>query len=140
MPAPRKSAGSSEARRKALEKAAEFATRHQTLLDLSEKYFEAEARMHALGEETQRQIEEVHAKAKKIVLEINASLKETAKEMLATQEPKANVAQRLGLTTAALNRLVAEEKTAASDGAADAVVTVKEQARQETNEEGFTSL
>jgi hypothetical protein len=134
MPALRKSAGSSEARKKALEKAADFATRHQTLLDLSEKYFEAEARMHALGEETQKKIEEVHARAKKAVLELNESLKETAKEMLATHEPKANVAQRLGLTTAALNRLVAEDKTTAKDGGPDDAETGKELTGPEANE------
>ncbi|WAH99740.1 hypothetical protein [Arthrobacter sp. MMS18-M83] len=134
MPALRKSAASSEARRKALEKAADFATRHQTLLDLSERYFEAEAQMHAVGEETQRKIDEVHAKAKKIVAELNASLKQSAKEMIATQEPKANVAQRLGLTTAALNRLIADEKTTADEGSTNAVGTETEQAGQEANE------
>lgn len=113
MAALRKSARAGQARKKALEQAAEFETRHQNLVKLSEKYFEAEGGIGDIEEELEDQIEALRAAAATRISGLKESLKVTAQAMLDTKEPKVNVAQRLGLSGSALSKLVAGKEPAA---------------------------
>lgn len=120
MAALRKSARAGEARMKALEKAAEFESRHQNLVKLSEKYFEAEGRIEDLADELEEQIEALRKAAATRAENLKATLRTTAKAMLDTKEPKTNVAQRLGISSAALGKLVGvKEQSPVEDSPSD---------------------
>lgn len=106
MAALRKSARASEARKKALEKAAEFEARHQALVNLSQKYFETEARIEDLRDEHEEQIRALYERTENQVAVLKGSLKETVRAMVQTHETKANIAQRLGLSVATLGKLL----------------------------------
>jgi hypothetical protein len=114
MAALRKSARAVEARKKALEKAAEFEVRHQNLVKLSEEYFEAEGGIDDIEAELEEQIQALRDSAASRVTDLKERLKVTAQSMLATKEAKANVAQRLGLSSAVLGKLVAEKSSGTS--------------------------
>lgn len=112
MAALRKSARAGQARKKALDQAAEFETRHQNLVKLAEKYFEAEGGIEDIEEELEEQIEALRVAAATRISGLKESLKVTAQAMLDTKEPKANVAQRLGLSGSALGKLVGGKEQA----------------------------
>lgn len=127
MAALRKSARAGEARKKALEKAAEFESRHQNLVKLSEKYFEAEGRIEDIGDDLDREIESLRKASAAQAESLRATLKSTAQAMLDTKEPKTNVAQRLGLSSAALGKLVGgKEQPRTTDPVADTEVVAGE--------------
>lgn len=120
MAALRKSARAGEARKKALEKAAEFESRHQNLVKLSEKYFEAEGRIEDIADELEEQIVALRKAAATQAQNLKATLRTTAKAMLDTKEPKTNVAQRLGISSAALGKLVGgKEQSPVEDSPSD---------------------
>ena len=108
MTALRKSARAGEARKKALEKASAFEARHQSLVKLSEKYFEAEGRIEDIRDDLEDEIAKLRKDAASRIDALRDGLKSTVQAMLDTKEPKGHVAQRLGLSSAALGKLVAK--------------------------------
>ncbi len=103
----RKSATALAAREKARLKAQEMTARHELLLERAARYFELE-------DQSAARLDQATAQAQRI-LDAAARTGETERTqragivaaMLATGEPKALVAQRLGLTQASLRALLA---------------------------------
>lgn len=102
----RKSATALAAREKARLKAQAMTARHELLLERAARYFELEDQSAARVEEATIQAQRIldaAARAGETELTQRAGI---VAEMLATGEPKALVAQRLGLTQASLRGLL----------------------------------
>ncbi|MFK4298554.1 hypothetical protein ABH924_003725 [Arthrobacter sp. GAS37] len=97
MASPRKSAVQVKARELARERAAGHLRRQETLLDLAEGFYARQAELDALGEKEAARIEAIRAETARESAGITRSMAEAVAAMVATGEPVAGVAERLGL-------------------------------------------
>lgn len=105
----RKSAVAIAAREKARLKAQEMTARHELLLAQASAYFELEElSAHRLAE-AQRQAQRILDEAEQAASTERSQQAGIVAQMLATGESKALVAQRLGLSSAALRTLLESE-------------------------------
>lgn len=103
----RKSATALAAREKARLKAREMTARHELLLERAARYFELEDQSAARLEEATRQAQRILDDAARSGEAERTQRAGIVGEMRATGEPRALVAQRLGLTQASLRALLA---------------------------------
>lgn len=119
MSQPRKSAVQTKAREQARKHGAEIARRHEQLTTLAEEYHAAQIEADHVLAEAQRKANEVIAEGKAAVESSQQRSAATAQKMLDTGEPARAVAERLGLTNAALRKLTATPNPDTSDAPAD---------------------
>lgn len=103
----RKSATALAAREKARLKAQEMTARHELLLERAALYFELEDQSAARVEEATAQAQRILDDAARAGEAERTQRAGIVAKMLATGEPRALVAQRLGLTQASLRALLA---------------------------------
>lgn len=102
----RKSAVAIAAREKARLKAQEMTERHELLLEQAATYFELEEHSAHRLAEAQRQSQRILEEAAQAAETERSQQAKIVAQMLATGESKALVAQRLGLSAAALRTLL----------------------------------
>ncbi|GAB3551959.1 hypothetical protein GCM10027404_21850 [Arthrobacter tumbae] len=106
MATKRKSALQIAAHEKALRKAAEFHKRHEKLLNLAGEFFVAQDEGERIRDEAQQRAQELIDRAEKDAAAAERKAAGKARAMIATGEPQSAVAQRLGLSPAALRKLL----------------------------------
>ena len=102
----RKSAVAIAAREKARLKAQEMTARHELLLEKAAAYFELEEQSTHRLAQAQREAQHILEQAAQGAATERSHQAGIVAQMLATGEPKALVAQRLGLSSAALRTLL----------------------------------
>jgi hypothetical protein len=112
MASPRKSAVQVKARELARERAAAHLRRQETLLDLAEGFYAKQAELDALGEKEAARIEAIRAETARESAGITRSMAEAVAAMVATGEPVAGVAERLGLKAKEVRSMVGTDKPA----------------------------
>ena len=106
MATKRKSALQIAAHEKALRKAAEFHKRHEKLLNLAGEFFVAQDEGERIREDAQQRAQELIDRAEKDAAAAQRKAAGKARAMVSTGEPQSAVAQRLGLSPAALRKLL----------------------------------
>lgn len=97
MASPRKSAVQVKARELARERAAAHLRRQDTLLDLAETFYAKQAERDSLAEKEAARIEAVRAEFAAVAAGVEQSMAGAVAAMVATGEPVAGVAERLGI-------------------------------------------
>lgn len=100
----RKSAVQTKAREQARKHGAEIARRHEQLTTLAEEYHAARIEADMIVEESKKKADEIIGQGKEDAAVAERKATKKAQVMLDTGEPARTVAQRLGISTAALRR------------------------------------